>query len=65
MDRQQLDPALTAANHAFTGRRRRETSRFASIELRSVDPQTGAWELAAIASVGLAAMLCVLGVWFL
>jgi hypothetical protein len=62
----QADPALDAANLALTGRHRRQaTSRFASIELRHVDPQTGAWELAAMASVGLATLLVVLGIWFL
>jgi hypothetical protein len=60
-----VDPALRAANLAFTGRRRREASRFASIELRFTDPQTGPWEMAAMASVALASALIVLGVWFL
>lgn len=62
----QHDPALDAANLALTGRNRASTtSRFASIELRHVDPQTGAWELAAMASVALATVLVVLGIWFL
>jgi hypothetical protein len=66
MDESQLlDPALRAANVALTGRRRREATRFASIELRFADPQTGPWEVAAMASVALAAMLIVLGFWFL
>ncbi len=59
------DPALRAANLALSGRRRREASRFASIELRFTDPRTGPWEIAAIGSVALASVLIVLGVWFL
>ncbi len=59
------DPALRAANLALSGRRRREASRFASIELRFTDPRPGPWEIAAIGSVALATVLIVLGVWFL
>jgi hypothetical protein len=62
---QPLDPALRAANIALTGRRKRETSRFASIELRFTDSQAGAWEFAAMASVAGAALLVVLGLWLL
>jgi hypothetical protein len=60
-----IDPALRAANLAFSGRRRREASRFASIELRFTDPRTGPWEVAAVLSVAVASVLIVLGVWFL
>jgi hypothetical protein len=61
----QLDSALRAANLALSGQRRREASRFASIELRFTDPRTGPWEVAAIASIALASVLIVLGMWFL
>jgi hypothetical protein len=64
-DELHFDPALRAANLALSGRRRREASRFASIELRFTDPRTGPWEIAAIASVALASVLIVLGMWFL
>jgi hypothetical protein len=60
-----LDPALRAANIALSGRRKRETSRFASIELRFTDSQAGAWEFAALASVAAAALLVVIGLWLL
>jgi hypothetical protein len=60
------DAALRAANAALVGRKTlKETSRFASIELRFVDHKTGRWEAAAFASVALMAFLVVLGVWFL
>ena len=57
------DPALEAANLALTGRRRAERA-LASIELRAIDPNTGVWEVAAAACVGLATLLIVLGFWF-
>lgn len=38
-----LDPALEAATLALSGRNRRPASRFASIELRSVDSQLSRW----------------------
>ncbi len=60
-----LDPALRAANQALSGRRRREASRFASIELRFTDPRTGPWEVAAMMSVGVAATLVIIGLWFM
>ncbi len=62
---QSLDPALRAANHALSGSRRREASRFASIELRFTDPRTGPWEMAAMTSVAVAATLVVIGLWFM
>jgi len=62
---QVLDPALRAANQALSGRRRREASRFASIELRFTDPRTGPWEVAAMTSVAVAAVLVVVGLWFM
>lgn len=64
MERQSVETALNAANLALNGRSERHTSRFASIELRAVDPQTGAWEIAAMASVALATALLVIGLWF-
>lgn len=63
MDRHGTDSALEAANVALSGRKNRETSRFASIELRDVDPRTGEWEIAATACVGLATLVFILGVW--
>ena len=62
---QNFDPALRAANVALSGQRKRETSRFASIELRFTDQHSGAWEFAAMASVAAAALLVVLGLWLL
>ena len=40
-----FDPALRAANQALSGRKRREVSRIASIELRFTDARSGAWEV--------------------
>ena len=40
-DEDTLDPALRAANLALSGRKHREVSRLASIELRFVDAQSG------------------------
>jgi hypothetical protein len=60
-----FDPGLRAANLALSGQRRREASRFASIELRFVDPKAGPWEAAAMTSVALAALLLVIALWFL
>ena len=65
MDVESLDPALRAANLALAGQSQRESSRFASIELRFADHKSGRWEAAAFASVALMALLVVLGVWFL
>jgi hypothetical protein len=56
--------ALKAANLAF-GRKQRSVTRLASIELKSSDPRSSAWEAVAMASVGLLAALVVLGVWLL
>jgi hypothetical protein len=64
-EEQHVDPALRAANLALSGSRRREASRFASIELRFSDSRSGAWEVAAMASIAMASLLLVLGVWFL
>jgi hypothetical protein len=64
-DSQPMDTALREANLALSGQRHREASRFASIELRFSDPRTGPWEIAAMASVAMAAVLLVIGVWFL
>jgi len=59
-----LDPALRAANIALSGRKHREVSRLASIELRSVDAQSGPWEAAAMLSVAVFALLFVVAAWF-
>lgn len=65
-DNEQIfDPALRAANQALSGRKRREVSRIASIELRFTDARSGAWEALAMVSVGVATVLGVIGVWFL
>ena len=61
----QSDPAIDAANLALTGKRHRQASRFASIELESVSRAAESWEAAATLVVGLAALLSVLGLWFL
>jgi hypothetical protein len=58
------DPALRAANLTLSGRKHREVSRLASIELRFVDAKSGPWEAAAMISVGLLALLGVLAAWF-
>jgi hypothetical protein len=56
--------ALRAANQAF-GRKQRGVTRLASIELKTSDPRSSAWEAVAMASVGLLAVLVVVGVWLL
>ena len=59
------DPeALRAANLALSGRKHREVTRLASIELRSTDPSASPWEAAAIVSVALLSLLVVIGCWF-
>lgn len=60
-----FDPALRSANLALSGKKRREVSRLASIELRFTDARAGAWEAMAMVSVGLLSLLVVIGVWFL
>jgi hypothetical protein len=57
--------ALRAANLALAGKQRREAHRFASIELRLVDPRANPWEFAAMAAVALGGMVVALGVWLL
>jgi hypothetical protein len=57
--------ALQAANLALTGRSVKPHSRLSAAELRDVDAKTGAWEMAAMASVALATFIAVLGVWVL
>jgi hypothetical protein len=60
------DPeALRSANLALSGRKHREVTRLASIELRSTDPASSPWEAAAVLSVAVLAVLVVLGFWFL
>ncbi|HVU00906.1 MAG TPA: hypothetical protein VHE30_04110 [Polyangiaceae bacterium] len=63
MERQHIETALQAANVALTGRRERQASSFASIELREEDPRTGHWEMAATLVVGGAAVLAVIVAW--
>ncbi|HEX7668539.1 MAG TPA: hypothetical protein VF395_03100 [Polyangiaceae bacterium] len=63
MEREAHATALQAANVALTGRRRREASSFASIELRAEDPKTSQWELIAALVVGFAALVGVLVAW--
>lgn len=70
MELQPNDPALQAANLALNGRKtQRAASRFASIQLRELESNSGAerrliaWEMAAVTAVGLAAALSVLGLW--
>lgn len=57
--------ALEAATLALTGRRRREASRFASIELRAADPNYGPWRALAYVLSALAAVGCVITLWLL
>lgn len=59
------DMALDAASAALTGRVRRETSRFASIELRAADPNYGPWRALAYVVSALAAVACVVTLWLL
>jgi hypothetical protein len=63
-DEDLYDPAIRAANLALSGRKHREVSRLASIELRFVDAQSGPWEAAAMISVALLSLLAVVAVWF-
>jgi hypothetical protein len=63
-DEDLYDPAIRAANLALSGRKHREVSRLASIELRFVDAQSGPWEAAAMISVALLSVLAVVAVWF-
>jgi hypothetical protein len=65
METEIIDPALRAANIALLGRSQRETSRFASIELRFSNHKSGPWEAAAMISVAFMALLAVVGLWFL
>lgn len=63
MDRQALDTALTAANVALAGRKKREAVSFASIELREATARSGRWELAVAATVGFLAFAAVIVAW--
>ena len=58
------NPALRAANLALSGRKHREVTRLASIELRYVDAKSGPWEAVAMFSVATMTMLGVLALWF-
>jgi hypothetical protein len=61
----EIDPALRAANLAMSGSKHREVTRLASIELRGGDARSNVWEVAAMASVGVLALLVVVAVWLL
>lgn len=63
MERQEVDTALAAANVALSGRRQREASSFASIELREADPGSGRWELVVAAAIGVMAFAIVVAAW--
>jgi hypothetical protein len=63
MDRQEVETALEAANVALAGRRNREASSFASIELRDADPIPAQWEFIATGVVGILAVIAVLVAW--
>jgi hypothetical protein len=63
VEREAHATAILAANVALTGRRRREASSFASIELRAEDPKGNRWELMAALVVGFAAVVAVLVAW--
>jgi hypothetical protein len=58
-----FDPGLRAANLALSGRKRREVSRLTSLESRFTDPRSTPWEALAMISVGLLAVLVVVGLW--
>jgi hypothetical protein len=53
VDRPSVDSALEAANVALQGKRARDTRRLTAIELRQVDSQRAALELAFAAGTGL------------
>jgi len=59
MESQELQTALAAANVALTGSRRRETSSFASIELRAAETKTGRWDVVLATSLGFLTVLAV------
>jgi len=60
------DPeALRSANMALSGRKHREVTRLASIELRSTDPSASPWEAAAVVSVAVLSVLVVIACWLL
>jgi hypothetical protein len=63
MERQHLETAIQAANVALTGRRRREVSGFASIELKAVDPKVGRWEIVTATAVAALTVLGVVAAW--
>lgn len=66
-----FDPALQAANVALINRRvERTTSRLASVQLRHLETPNDdrlhvAWEAGAMLAVGVAALIAVVGLWFL
>ena len=63
MDRQEADTAIQAANVALSGRRQRQASSCASVELRDADPKRGRWEIVVTAGVGLVTVAAVLVAW--
>lgn len=63
MDRPEVETALMAANVALSGRRRREASSFASIELRTEQPSNDRWEIVVGAVVGCVAVALVVAAW--
>jgi hypothetical protein len=56
--------ALEAANQALSGRTPKPMTRVAASDL-SFNATSGGWELAAMASVALATVLAVVGLWLL
>ncbi len=57
--------AIRWANVALSGRKHREVTRLASIELRSTDPRTSPWEAAAVVSIAVLSLVLVVGCWLL
>ncbi len=66
MDPSEVQTALEAANVALSGRRRREASSFASVELRTPDPERGTshWEVLLSTALGLLTVVALLVLWF-
>ncbi len=60
-----LDPALEAATLALSAQNRRPASRFASIELRSVDSRLSRWAPAGYLASGLLGLVVVAVLWLM
>jgi hypothetical protein len=60
VDRTSADAALEAANLALQGKRARDTRRLTAIELREIDSQRAAFEIAMAAGAGLVTLGVVL-----